>query len=174
MSSPKLNWNFEAGFRFEEDASELKSELKASEDASELKASEDFAQGNSESKNDKTSKSDNAKPKLVLTLAEWAARDLPKPDFIMGNWLTTTSRVFAFADTGLGKTMLAMAIGMAAAAGKDFLHWRGVRPAKVLYIDGEIHRRLFKRRLADEALRLGVAPETSLRSVVKTCQTCSR
>jgi Bifunctional DNA primase/polymerase, N-terminal len=28
-----------------------------------------------------------------LTLAEWKARDLPPPDYICGNWLSTTSRV---------------------------------------------------------------------------------
>ena len=30
---------------------------------------------------------------VVLTLQEWLVRDLPEPDYILGNWLTTTSRV---------------------------------------------------------------------------------
>jgi hypothetical protein len=99
-----------------------------------------------------------AAPKLILTLAEWAARDLPPPDYICGNWLTTTSRVLVVAPTGLGKTMFGMGLGMATAAGEGFLHWRGIRRARVLFIDGEMSNRLLKRRLADEARRLGVSP----------------
>src|SRR5262249_4665850 len=99
-------------------------------------------------------------PKLVLTLAEWAARDLAEPDFILGYWLTTTSRVIMTAPTGIGKTMLAMGIGMASAAALGFLHWRGVRKARVLFIDGEMSRRLLKERLAAEVARLGLMPDT--------------
>jgi hypothetical protein len=99
-------------------------------------------------------------PKLILALGDWLERDLPPPDCICGNWLTTTSRVLMVAPTGLGKTMLGIGIGMAIAASRDFLHWRGIRPARVLYIDGEQSRRLLKQRLADEAARLGITPDT--------------
>jgi hypothetical protein len=34
-----------------------------------------------------------------------------------------------------------------------------VRPARTLFIDGEMSRRLLKQRLAEEAKRLGVCPE---------------
>jgi hypothetical protein len=92
----------------------------------------------------------------ALTLEQWLERDLPAPDFLMGNWLTTTSRVLLYAPTGIGKTMLTVAILMASAAGLDFLHWRGIRPARVLLVDGEMSRRLLQQRLADESNRLGV------------------
>src|SRR5262249_26010862 len=85
----------------------------------------------------------------VLTLAQWAERELPEPDFLMGSWLHTASRVLLYADTGLGKTIWAMALGMHASAGKRFLHWHAHRPCKVLYVDGEMSRRLYKRRLID-------------------------
>src|SRR5690349_19778462 len=39
-----------------------------------------------------------------LTLGEWRDRDLAEPDFIMGHWLSTTSRVLLTAATGLGRT----------------------------------------------------------------------
>jgi hypothetical protein len=94
----------------------------------------------------------------VLTLAEWAARDLPPADFLLGEFISTTMRMLLAADTGLGKTMWMMALGMRAAAGVGYLHWPGQRPSRVLYIDGEMSRRLFKQRLADEAARLGVPP----------------
>jgi RecA-family ATPase len=99
-------------------------------------------------------------PKLILTLNDWLKRDLPPPDFILGNWLTTTSRVLIFAPTGLGKTMFGIGIGMAISIGSGFLHWRETRPARVLFVDGEMSRRLLKERLAAEVARVGgVRPE---------------
>lgn len=95
---------------------------------------------------------------VPLSIAEWQARKLDQPDPLMGDWLTTTSRVLLIAGTGLGKTNFAMAIGMAAASGQGFLHWRGRRPAKVLYIDGEMSRRLLRQRIADAVERLGEVP----------------
>lgn len=96
-----------------------------------------------------------------LTLARWAERDLPEPEFICGQWLTTTSRVIVNAPTGLGKSMFTMGMGMAIAAQKDFLHWKAAaKPFRVLYIDGEMSNRLLKKRLAGEVQRLGCAPET--------------
>jgi hypothetical protein len=95
----------------------------------------------------------------ILTLAEWLARDLPVADPILGHWLTTTSRVLLTAPTGLGKTMLGVGVGFAISAGTGFLHWRGIRPARVLFIDGEMSGRLLKQRLADEASRLGIRPD---------------
>jgi len=95
-----------------------------------------------------------------LTLAEWFARDLPEPDFILGDWLSTTSRTELCAPSGLGKTNFVIALGMRiAATGQGFLHWRGRRAARVLYVDGEMSRRLLKQRLADEVTRLGIQPE---------------
>jgi hypothetical protein len=90
----------------------------------------------------------------ILTLAHWLERDdVAPPDFLLGEVLSTTSRVLMFAPTGLGKTNLGLAAAMAIADGRDFLHWRGHRPAKVLYIDGEMSRRLMKQRLIDAVRR---------------------
>jgi hypothetical protein len=97
-----------------------------------------------------------------LTIKEWRSRELPPPDKLLGEWLTTTSRILLTADTGLGKTNLCMAIAGAMAAGQDFLHWRARRTAKVLYIDGEMSRPLLKERIEDVARRLGCEPENLL------------
>jgi AAA domain len=94
-----------------------------------------------------------------LTLDEWRNRDLPDPDFIMGHWLTSTSRVLLTAATGLGKTNFGLALGMRVAAGEDFLHWRAHRRCRVLYIDGEMSRRLLRQRVLDEERRVGITPE---------------
>ena len=101
-------------------------------------------------------------PRPVLTIPEWLARDLPEPDYLLGEWLTTTSRALMIGPTGLGKTNFLLAMGMSAAAGRGFLHWRGKRRARVLYIDGEMSRRLLKERITDAARRLGETPLTFL------------
>jgi hypothetical protein len=98
-------------------------------------------------------------PGAALSLKDWLARHLPEPEYISGRWLTTTSRVLVVGPTGLGKSMLLVALGMAIAAGRGFLHWAQARPARVLYIDGEMSSRLLKRRLADEVRRLDVVPD---------------
>jgi hypothetical protein len=97
-----------------------------------------------------------------LTLDDWRNRNLPDPDFIMGHWLTSTSRVLLTAATGLGKTNFGLALAMRIAAGVDFMHWRARRPARVLYIDGEMSRRLLRQRVLDEAERLGASPDSFL------------
>jgi AAA domain len=103
-----------------------------------------------------------AKPDIAilppLTLDDWRVRDLPEPDLLMGNWLSTTSRMLLAAATGLGKTNFGLALAFRVAAGRDFLHWRAGRPARVLYIDGEMSRRLLRQRLHDEEVRLGETP----------------
>ena len=86
-----------------------------------------------------------------LTLAEWLDRDLPEPDRVLGDLLSTTSRVLIVGPTGLGKTMFGIAAAMAMAEGQAFLHWKAGRKCRVLYVDGEISRREMKRRLRDAA-----------------------
>jgi RecA-family ATPase len=97
-----------------------------------------------------------------LTIAEWLARDdLPDPDCLLGHWLSTTSRVLLVAPTGLGKTNFAMALGFAIAAERGFLHWSsGGRTRRVLLIDGEMSRRLLKRRIREATARGDGAPTT--------------
>jgi RecA-family ATPase len=97
---------------------------------------------------------------LILSLADWEARNIPPPDCISGSWLTTTSRVLLWAPTGIGKTMFSVGLLMAIGAGRAFLHWQAPRPARVLNIDGEMSSRLLKQRLMDEVARLGVRPDT--------------
>jgi hypothetical protein len=98
--------------------------------------------------------------KAILRLDEWLKRDLEPPTLVMGEWLSTTSRVMMYAPTGLGKSMFGIGLGMRTAAGNGFLHWQGHRPYRVLYIDGEMSRALLKERLAGEAERLGHLPAT--------------
>jgi hypothetical protein len=90
-----------------------------------------------------------------------ATRVAPDPDFLLGEVFSTTSRGMLVADTGLGKTNFALAMAAAKAEGRDFLHWRGRgRSARVLIVEGEMSRRLVKRRLSDMSRRAGGIPPT--------------
>jgi RecA-family ATPase len=102
------------------------------------------------------------RPLPPLTIDQWEARtDVESPDFLMGELLSTTTRMLLVAATGLGKTQVAMALAIHIAAGKDFLHWKRGRPARVLYIDGEMSKRQFRRRILDLARRFtGPRPNT--------------
>jgi hypothetical protein len=105
--------------------------------------------------------SDRCTPDLnsvPLGIEEWLKRDLPEPDFLMGEALSTTSRTLLNADTGLGKTNFALALFAHIAAGRDFLHWRCRKTRPVLFVDGEMSRRLLKQRAEDAVRRLGVVP----------------
>lgn len=94
-----------------------------------------------------------------LSLAHWLSLDMPPPDFLLGEVLSTTSRAMLVAPTGIGKTNFSLALGMAIAAGGGFLHWRpGEGPRRVLFVDGEMSSRLMRRRLEDTARRLGDTP----------------
>jgi RecA-family ATPase len=89
---------------------------------------------------------------------DWLSWDIPEADNLLGELFSTTSRIMMIAPTGKGKTHVGMALAYAMAAGKDFLHWNGRgKPARVLYIDGEMSKRLMKRRLKDLARRNGDA-----------------
>jgi RecA-family ATPase len=96
---------------------------------------------------------------LCLSAAEWLKRDIAPPDFLMGEWLSTTSRAMVVAPTGLGKTNFMLAFAFAVDAGAGLLHWAARRPANVLFIDGEMSRRLIKVRLADGARHIGRVPK---------------
>jgi hypothetical protein len=97
-----------------------------------------------------------------LSLRGWLERDVKPPDFLMGEWLTTTSRVELVAPTGLGKTNIALALAAFGSVGLDFLHWRGCgKPRRWLYVDGEMSERLMRSRLEDAVRRLlGEIPDT--------------
>ena len=89
-----------------------------------------------------------------LSAESWAARQFPTPVRLLGDGVTKTTRVFLIGMTGLGKTMLGIAMAAAMATGTDFLGWRCDRPVKVLYVDGEMPGELIKARILDAMRRL--------------------
>jgi hypothetical protein len=97
-----------------------------------------------------------------LTLAYWLSRDLPAPDFLFGEVISTTSRLMLVGPTGLGKTHIGLAVAVALVAGLKFLHWCVPAPRRVLYIDGEMSRRLMRARLEDAVRRAGCPSDAGL------------
>jgi hypothetical protein len=91
----------------------------------------------------------------LMSIDAWAEMDIPEPDRLLGDLLTTTTRAFLVGRTGIGKTLLALAIAAGVASGDGFLHWRSSRPARVLYLDGEMPAELIKPRARDAIHRLG-------------------
>jgi hypothetical protein len=95
-----------------------------------------------------------------LSLEYWVGREIPLRDRLLGDLLSTTTRMLLVADTGLGKTNLALAIAFAVAQGSGFLHWLGTgEPHRVLYIDGEMSVRLMRDRIEDAVRRAGCKPK---------------
>jgi hypothetical protein len=87
-------------------------------------------------------------PRRELLLSAWLSRKLPPRDYLLGNVLCSTSRWLLWGDTGIGKTLFALALGAAVSAGRPFLNWEGRRPARVMYLDGEMPAETFKERMA--------------------------
>jgi hypothetical protein len=91
----------------------------------------------------------------VLTLEQLRNAEFGEADFLLGQLLSTTSRLELVGPTGIGKSNLLFAMALAIACGRDFLHWQAGRPGKVLYVDGEMSARLLRERAIDAARRAG-------------------
>lgn len=94
-----------------------------------------------------------------LSIEAWAEREIPPADRLLGDLLTTTSRIFLVGCTGLGKTLLALGMACGIASTDGFLHWRNDRPRRVLVIDGEMPGELIRARAIDAMRRAGIKPE---------------
>ncbi len=93
-----------------------------------------------------------------LAIEAWAEREMAPADRLLGDLVTTTTRMFLVGRTGLGKTLLALALAAGMANGDGFMHWRSSRPARVLVIDGEMPGELIRQRAIEALRRAGMPP----------------
>ena len=89
----------------------------------------------------------------MLSAGGWMGRVFPPSECFLGDLVSSKSRIFLAGYTGLGKTMLGMAMAVGMATGKGFLNWRSSRPARVLYLDGEMPGNLLQERISDAVRR---------------------
>lgn len=88
---------------------------------------------------------------------DFLALPLPERLPILGPWLVEQSLTMIYAERGLGKSLLMMAMGLAVAKGEPFLGYAAGHPQRVLMVDGEMPPREAQKRL--ELLSGGYAPE---------------
>jgi putative DNA primase/helicase len=64
-----------------------------------------------------------------------------------------------YGSRGVGKTFLSLSMALAVASGGAMLRWRAERPARVLYVDGEMPRAMLVDRLGALAAGADMLPE---------------
>lgn len=84
----------------------------------------------------------------ALDLHELAQYEFKERTPLLLPWLHSQDLTMVFAGRGIGKTHLAITIAYAVATGgKCFDRWAAPKPAKVLYLDGELPGNVFLKRL---------------------------
>jgi AAA domain len=92
---------------------------------------------------------------IISDLAEYLATTFPPREVLLSLWenptpiLTRQSLNQIFAWRGTGKSLLAAATAISLASGTELLAWKATRPARVLYVDGEMPDEQVQLRLGD-------------------------
>jgi AAA domain len=90
-----------------------------------------------------------------LLLDAWLDLEIAPRDYLLGGVFCTATRAMFIGETGIGKTLCAGEIAGGIASGKGALGWSGQRPARVMYLDGELPAQTFKDRMKCIAARYG-------------------
>jgi len=77
-------------------------------------------------------------PLQALGINDFLNLDIPPREMLLAPILPERSLATLYAPRGLGKSWLALSIGLATATGASLLRWSAPRPRKVLYVDGEM------------------------------------
>jgi hypothetical protein len=86
-------------------------------------------------------------PLRVVSMGDLLAHPFPQRDHLLFPWLREGESALLWAQTGIGKTMLAVTLALAVSGGGEFLGWRSGTPRPVLYLDGEMHAEDMRDRL---------------------------
>lgn len=95
----------------------------------------------------------------ALGLDEFISWPIPPREYLLYPILSEQGLALIYALRGLGKTYVALCIGLAVAAGRSLFNWNAELPHKVLYIDGEMPARTMQERLQRLVQTLNIAPE---------------
>jgi putative DNA primase/helicase len=77
---------------------------------------------------------------------------------LLGPALPRASLTLLYGARGVGKTFLSLSMALAVASGGAVLRWRAEKPARVLYVDGEMPRATLVERLAALAASADMLP----------------
>jgi putative DNA primase/helicase len=90
-----------------------------------------------------------------LGLSDFLKLDIPPREMLLAPILPERSLAMLYAPRGLGKSWLALSIGLAVAAGAPLLRWSAPRARRVLYVDGEMPLVSLQERLAAISVPFG-------------------
>lgn len=85
---------------------------------------------------------------VARTLKDFLALELPPREFILEPVIPCQGLVIIFAETGVGKTHVALSMAYAVATGQELFHWKAPKARRVLYVDGEMSAIDMQERLA--------------------------
>jgi putative DNA primase/helicase len=95
---------------------------------------------------------------------DFLAINTPPREMLLDPILPTRSLAMLYAHRGIGKTLLALSIGLAVASGSPLLRWHAPRKRHVLYVDGEMPLVSLQERLRSISNGLGaVIPNDGFR-----------
>ena len=77
-------------------------------------------------------------PLTSIGFDDFLAINMPRREMLLAPILPEKSLAMLYAPRGIGKTLLALSIGLAVASGSALLRWNAPRQRRVLYVDGEM------------------------------------
>lgn len=93
------------------------------------------------------SQAPDAAPLRACDLHDLSSMHFKPREPLLEPWLHSQDLCMTFAARGIGKTHFSIAIAFAVATGGTFLRWQAPKPAKVLYLDGELPGAVLQRRM---------------------------
>jgi putative DNA primase/helicase len=103
-------------------------------------------------------------PLQAVGINDFLRLDIPAREMLLNPILPERSLAMLYAPRGLGKSWLALSIGLAVAGGQPILRWSAPRQRNVLYVDGEMPLVSLQERLKAISVPFGtVIPNDSFR-----------
>jgi AAA domain len=103
-------------------------------------------------------------PLKSIGFDDFLALNMPPREMLLNPILPERSLAMLYAPRGVGKTLLALSMGLAVASGSPLLRWHAPRQRRVLYVDGEMPLVSLQQRLrAISGGLAGVIPNDGFR-----------